>query len=195
MSRYIISDCHLGHRNIANFRKIKHPATGEYLTSEEQHDRMYEELCKIPKRATIFFLGDVAFDLEALAKIKALPCKNKILVAGNHDCRGGVSMSHLVDTYEKVYSLHKYKHHWLSHAPVHPQQLRGRRNAHGHVHYNIVLGADGLPDDRYISVCAEYTGYQPITWEYAISDEYQQECLIKWEEYCKLGLASGAETA
>lgn len=38
----------------------------------------------------------------------------------------------------KVYSLVKYKGFWLSHAPIHPEELRGCKNIHGHCHDAVI---------------------------------------------------------
>jgi len=187
MSRYIIGDVHAGHNNISKFRKRSYFPSGEIIPSEEQHELLYEELAKIPKRATLFLMGDIAFTKAWLDRIKQLPCKNKVLFAGNHCTMGDITMRDLVDTYEKVYSLKKYKGFWMSHAPMHPCELYRGKSVHGHTHYKLVLGEDGEPDPNYISTCCEYTGYKPITWEFATSDEYRQECYTKWLQYKEMG--------
>lgn len=177
--RYIISDLHLSHKNISNFRD-------NGLTSEEQWDKAYEGLTIANKRDILFLLGDIAFSKYWLDKIKELPCQNKILIVGNHCLQGGITMRDLVDTYEQVYSLHKYKGFWLSHAPIHPMELRGKRNIQGHTHPYLMtkeVYGETVVDDRYINVCVEYVGYTPIKWEYAISEEYKQECLIKYKQF------------
>jgi calcineurin-like phosphoesterase family protein len=183
--RFIISDTHLGHNNIEHFRK-REDSYGELMRSEEQHELLYEELAKLAKRDTLFLLGDIAFDAKWLGKMKDLPCTT-VLVCGNHDLDRKLSMSDLVDSYDKVYSLHKYKKTWLTHAPIHPTELRGKTCCHGHTHYHLMLNGDGTPDRRYKQVCAEYTGYKPITWEYMMSDEYYQECCKLHKEYVNLG--------
>lgn len=177
MSRYLISDCHIGHNNIHKFR-------GMGMTSEEHWEAALEGLRKIPKRATLFLGGDICLSPEFLPRIKDIPCKNKILMVGNHDCYEGrgTTMQDLVNTYEKVTSLHKYKGYWMSHAPIHPMELRGKFMVHGHTHPYLMLREDGTQDTRYINICVEYTSYDPITFEYATSDEYQQECWKKWKE-------------
>lgn len=202
MSRWIISDTHLGHKGIEHFRKRARPenigAKWDVVTnplipmsSGEQHEAVYESLAQIPKRATLFLLGDIAFTKVWLDRIKKLPCKNKILFAGNHCLpRKDISMKDLVDTYEQVYALHKYKGYWMQHSPIHQQELRGKRDIHGHTHYQLMLDENGQPDPRYINVCCEYTGHKPITWEYAISDQYWEACTLKWEQYKQQGLTS-----
>lgn len=183
MSRYLIGDCHLGHKNIANFRKLKKAGSDELYTSEEQHELMYEGLAQVGKRDTLFLMGDIAFDKYWLDRVKELPCRNKILILGNHDLdRKTVTISEIVETYDKVYSLHRYKGFWMTHCPMHPMELRGRLNIHGHTHPQLMLAEDGIPDQRYISVCAEYTNYKPISWEKATSGDYYHECWAKFTD-------------
>ena len=182
VSRYICSDLHIGHNNIHNFRK------GIAGTAEEHWEMALEGLRAIPKRATIFLLGDIAFTKEHLKEVANIPCKNKILIVGNHCLdRKEITMRDLCDTYEKVYSLHKYKNHWMTHAPIHPMELRGKKNLHGHTHFQLML-KDGVPDPLYINCCAEYSSYTPITYEYATSLEYHQECVNLWKHYKAQGL-------
>ena len=45
---------------------------------------------------------------------------------------------------------------WLSHCPVHPNELRHKKNIHGHVHNKTV------DDDRYINVCCDVVNYTPV---------------------------------
>jgi len=186
--RYIIGDCHLDHKGISKFRKRKNGLTGMPYTSEEQHELMYEALAQV-KRDHLFLMGDIAFSKEALARIKALPCRDKILLVGNHCREFGIKMEDLVEAYDKVYSLRSYKGFWLSHAPIHPQELRGKLNIHGHLHYHHILTEAAMLDSRYINVSAEYTGYKPILFEHVISAQYYEECQEKFDEYVKLGYA------
>lgn len=131
---------------------------------------------------------------EGLSDVVAITVKHgtlitrrngKVHVTGNCDKRSGVDMKMLCDTYEKVYSLHKYKAHWMSHAPIHPMELRGKKCVHGHTHHHLMLDQEGNPDSNYINVCVEYTGLDPITWDYVTSKEYHQQSTSKWKEYIK----------
>ena len=81
----------------------------------------------------------------------------KHLILGNHDLdRPHRGMLQLMRVFgDRIYSLHKYKGFWLSHAPIHPSELRGKRNIHGHVHSNT------LDDNRYYNACLENTDYKP----------------------------------
>lgn len=181
-SRYIISDLHIGHKNIHKFRS-------HYQATAEQHwEAALVGLRSVPKRATLFLLGDIASTKEHLALVKNIPCKNKILICGNHDVESGITMKDLADTYEKVYSLSKYKGFWQQHAPVHTSELRGLRQIHGHTHYNLMLDEEGDVDTRYINTCVEYTGYIPLNWEYVVSGEYTEECKKVWTDYKTKGI-------
>jgi calcineurin-like phosphoesterase family protein len=68
----------------------------------------------------------------------------------------------------------RYKGAFLTHCPVHPQELEYRTsiNIHGHLHEynvtkNIIRGTRdtnlGVPDKRYINVSCEQVNYQPKT--------------------------------
>lgn len=58
------------------------------------------------------------------------------------------------------------KKFWLSHCPLHPEELRGRLNIHGHVHTNSVR------DQRYINVSFEMSK-TPIPLEDIVSGKFQ----------------------
>jgi len=146
---YFLSDLHLAHKNICKFR--------EGFTSVEQHNALIKENYhkRVTKRDTVYFLGDVAFDKESLADVKTWAGAKKILICGNHDLDHH-TMKDLVEVYDEVYSLKKYKEFWLSHAPIHPDELRGKVNIHGHTHYH------NIADARYVNVSMEQINYTPI---------------------------------
>lgn len=136
---WFCSDLHFGHENIHKFRKE--------FESERFH-RDYVKLawkCSITKRDRVFVLGDAAFTKEALEEFGKLPGE-KILVRGNHD---DLPTSEYSKYFSEIYGLFRYKSFWLSHAPIHPDELRGKLNLHGHVHYST------LPDKRYLNCCME----------------------------------------
>ena len=145
---YVMSDLHLGHNNICNFRT--------QFSSAEEHDEIILDNYRsvVTKRDTVIFLGDVAFTKERLADISGL-AGNKILVCGNHDLERGITMRDVVETYGSVYSLWTRKGCWMSHAPIHPTELRGKFCVHGHVHHKT------LPDPRYFNASMENIEYKP----------------------------------
>jgi calcineurin-like phosphoesterase family protein len=144
---WFCSDLHFGHKNIGKFREpcnITNEAHNRQTIAHDWHN------C-VTKRGVVYVLGDACFTMETVETFASLPGK-KILVRGNHD---------LIDTqvylkyFEGVYGLLKYKEFWLSHAPIHPHELRGKVNLHGHVHFNTVLHDNGKTDNRYFNCCPE----------------------------------------
>ena len=109
----------------------------------------------ITKNDLVYVLGDAAFTLEGLETLRALPGR-KILVRGNHDC---LHVQMYLSVFEDIHGITKYKKVWLTHAPIHPDELRGRKNIHGHVHWATI------PDDRYINVSAEVIDYTPQNYQ------------------------------
>lgn len=141
-----ISDLHLGHKNIIKYRPE--------FASIEEHD---QAICDnwnsiVTKRDVVYVLGDSAFTMGGLSMIGELN-GTKLLVRGNHE--GKLRTLDLLRVFDEVYGLVKYKEFWLSHAPIHPAELRGKVNIHGHVHRKT------LPDSRYVNVSCEAVDYTP----------------------------------
>jgi len=155
---YVISDLHLGHKNILKF-------AGRYRAWADtvvEHNHILlariNSVCR-DKRDLLYILGDVAFSIEDLDLLSELPCR-KILVRGNHDrFQDGVYHKY----FESIQGVIKYKGMWLSHAPIHPNELRGHINIHGHVHFNSIRNnyTQAL-DKRYINACVEMTDGYPL---------------------------------
>ena len=59
--------------------------------------------------------------------------------------------------FDDVQGFVKYKDYWLSHCPIHPNELRGKYNLHGHVHNKTV------EDVRYFNCSLENIDYTPIS--------------------------------
>ena len=142
---YFCADPHLGHKNIQNFR--------EFVCSSEDNTFQFvkEASEKLHKRSITYFLGDVAFDLDSLSIIAELPGR-KILIKGNHDDK--VSSKDQVLVFDEIHGILKYKKYWLSHAPVHPAELRGKINLHGHVH-SATVKRFWTEDKRYLNMCPD----------------------------------------
>lgn len=145
-----IGDIHGGHKNISNFRT-------QFNSEEENFEFIKENYYKkVTKRDKVFFMGDIAFTLERLKDISTWPAQQKILICGNHDT-DNIDMKTLCEHFDKVYSLIKYKEFWLTHCPIHPDELRGKYCIHGHTHnYNI-------DDSRYFNTSCENINYTPIS--------------------------------
>ncbi|UIW10558.1 phosphoesterase [Aeromonas phage BUCT695] len=144
---FFIADGHFGHRNILNFRK-------QFKTIKEHDDYIIDNINSVAtKRDKIFFLGDWVFNPQALSLIARIKCPHKHLVMGNHDDYN----ADLLSVFNTISGPIKYKEFWLTHIPVHPMELRGKYNIHGHMHDAVVK------DPNYISVCCEQIGYTPIS--------------------------------
>lgn len=140
---YFISDLHLGHKKILQFSS----EWREGNTIDEHDEWIVEQWNSVVrKNDVVYLLGDVAFSRDGLAKCERLNGFKK-LIMGNHD-------QFRVEDYTAVGfrvlgGMIKFKGFWLSHAPVHPAELRGCKNIHGHVH------SESIDDARYINVCVE----------------------------------------
>ena len=136
---WFTSDLHLGHKNIATFRKE--------VTSQEHNTALISEdwFTYVGKRDIVWVLGDIAFTDDGLANFFALPGTKRI-VLGNHD---PFPANRYTARCDMVRGAHRYKNTWLTHIPIHPAELRGKHNLHGHVHYAT------LDDDRYFNCCVE----------------------------------------
>lgn len=139
MTVYFCSDLHFGHKNIQKFR----PFVKDEFDNRQQIIDCWSNL--VTKRDDVYVLGDAAFTVESIDSFRDLPGR-KYLIRGNHD---QLDTSVYLKVFSEVYGLLKYKEFWLSHAPIHPDELRGKVNLHGHVHYATI------PDKRYINCCVE----------------------------------------
>lgn len=147
--RYVAGDLHLGHKNICKFRN--------QFSSVEEHDEYILDRyrSKVRKRDSVIFTGDIIFDRKYLQIVKDLP-GDKILVAGNHCTERGISMKDLVKVYGRVFSSYAKSGLLYTHMPIHPAELRGKFNVHGHVHDAT------LPDPRYFNTSMEAINYEPV---------------------------------
>lgn len=143
-----MGDLHLGHQNIFHWRKNIIPST---ITSHEEYcEFVVAEWNSVVKpRDKVFVFGDFVFEPKALKYAKQL--RGQIhLIKGNHDhdC--------VKEVVSKIDGALKYKKAWLTHIPIHPEELRGCINIHGHTHFH------NIDDKRYFNICPENIGFKPI---------------------------------
>lgn len=160
-----IADYHFGHKFMANLRGFKDVSTmNEYIVSE--HNKV------VCKKDITYILGDITMETAKWYFYLDQMNGRKIAILGNHDSPKHVS--ELLKYVEKVGAMIKYKGIFLTHCPIHPQELEYRvsRNIHGHLHeYHvskiIVKGTrdtkNSIPDKRYIGVSCEQVDYKPKT--------------------------------
>lgn len=166
MSRvWFISDLHFGHKGITNFQC---PEDEEgWRVGDDYIENMYAIADNwrqsVGKRDWVWVLGDCAFNDEGVELLRSLPGFKK-LVRGNHD--NFLSTREWLTIFETVEGITRYKGYWLTHAPIHPAELRDKRNIHGHTHYyKMKHEGDGLWDRRYVNVCCEQIENTPILFE------------------------------
>lgn len=145
----LLGDFHAGHWSIAKYRT--------QFRDEQDHfefvEREYHK--RVTKRDKCIFTGDAVFSEERAKQIAKWPGVKELIV-GNHDT-DSLTMKQLCEYFDSVYSLKKYKEFWLSHAPMHPAELRGKLNIHGHVHSATV------DDCRYFNTSLENIDYKPVS--------------------------------
>lgn len=146
---WFVGDGHFGHKNILNFRP-------QFETVKEHDDTIIDALNTVcTKRDKIFFLGDWVFDKSALELIKRIRCPHKHLVLGNHD--DYTILPDMLEVFDHISGDIKYKEFWLSHIPIHSEELRGKCNIYAHTHYAKVED-----ESRYFCTSLEQTGFKPV---------------------------------
>lgn len=172
---FFSSDFHLGHKNIIKYRP--------QFSSIEEHDNAIFNICsKLTKRDDLFVLGDIMFDSEHfdryLSTLAKMPCKFKFIL-GNH-CSTKLYTQTIASNIKILPPLVSYKSFWLSHCPIHPQELRSRiLNIHGHLHNHIVETRvlidspftstpyeELIPDTRYFNVNLDNNDFKLVTLEH-----------------------------
>lgn len=147
---YFLGDCHFGHRNILEYRK-------RFKTIKEHDDFIINNINRVvTKRDKLILTGDTCFGVEALETLKRIKCPNIHFVFGNHDDYN-IDFKKEVPNIQWVSGDFKYKEFWVSHIPLHAQNLRERYNIHAHLHEGTVK------DWRYIGTSCEQVGYTPIS--------------------------------
>lgn len=151
---YGISDTHFGQESILKYR--------HEFNSVEEHDFVIRDniLSVVGKRDTLYILGDVCIHKSAWHIVEEIASRVGFLhiCLGNHDHerKGSPSLEDYASVCKSVFGMKEYRSLWLTHSPMHPNELRGKRNCHGHVHYK------SLDDDRYINISCEAVDYTPI---------------------------------
>lgn len=161
MNVFFIGDLHFGHKRIKDFLD-DHGRSWRYGADhiENMNIIAHNWNSVVTKRDKVYVLGDVAFNEEGFDKLKTLK-GSKILVRGNHD--NYFSTEKWLEVFDEVEGIIRYKNFWLTHAPIHPDELRGKQNIHGHVHHKIIRLEDGTPDERYLPVCCEIIKHKPVS--------------------------------
>ena len=156
-----IADLHLGHANMAKRRG--------FSTVEEHDEHIITKWNNVVhKRDVTYILGDVTMEKSAPYPLLDRLNGIKHIVLGNHDRRQDTKK--LFDYAESVGAMINYKGVFLTHCPIHSDELNYGivKNIHGHIHDKVVMKMlDGweVPDERYFCVSCEQVDYLPKTLE------------------------------
>lgn len=157
---YHIADLHWGHKNILKYR------TG--FDSIEQHDHTILDniLNTTTKRDSLWLLGDILFDRKSIEYMRIISNHVGQLnwVLGNHDTDNKERLETVQQVMDeglcaRIGAIFKRGGYWLTHAPLHPLELRGCKNIHGHVH------SATIEDENYYNVSCENVRYKPVSRE------------------------------
>lgn len=154
MSRNLfIADTHIGHSGISNkFRKM--------FSSDEEHDAVIIENIRfeIKKRDTLWILGDSVMKSDKFNMFSDIFNSTMVtnIILGNH-CHKDFPRFCLSFPNVNVFGLQKKFGFWLTHAPIHPDELYRGLCVHGHLHDKVI------DDPRYFGVSCEQVGYKPIS--------------------------------
>jgi calcineurin-like phosphoesterase family protein len=153
VNHYVISDTHFGHSGILKHRE-------EFKSISEHDDTICNNILNtVEQNDFLWILGDIAFNKKSFNQTivpLANHYKNINILLGNHDTDGSILVKDYIDIGIKVHGMLKFRNSWLTHSPMHPNELRDHINIHGHVH------KQSIDDPRYINVSCEVIAYKPV---------------------------------
>lgn len=166
---YVTSDWHIGHKGITEKFRTQYPTDDAH-----DYDILKRARDRLTKKDTLVVVGDVTWTKDGLQKIKdaEFPCR-MIMVAGNHDT---LPTEAYLQVFEQVHGALRYKKYWITHIPVHPQELYKCMNIHGHCHRGGPYEVEG--DTRYFNAILEFNDYMPVNMQKVgniINDRYNNK--------------------
>lgn len=153
---YFTSDLHLGHKAIYKYRD-------KFVDSRTHDMYMLEKIKKLGKRDILIVLGDFLFDgdhyEEYIQELKTFNCRIKVIL-GNHDSKELFREYGTDSNIEPQLPFYSYKNMWLSHCPIHPNEMRKRVGCvHGHLHL------EKIDSKNYFNVNIDVNDYEFVTLE------------------------------
>lgn len=159
MSVWFASDLHLGQPSIVQYRQ---PWLGAGATMDYHDFTIVENINDaVHKNDKLFLLGDIIINSNAVKWAKAIQCRNIEFIFGNHDTQ---SLGTYLNLGWKLHGFRRYKNFWLSHCPIHPQEVfRCKGNIHGHIHNGG--GTPPLDPEMYFNVNSDFNNLKPVNFE------------------------------
>ena len=170
---YFTSDFHLGHRVLV-------PKYRNFSSQDEHDSLILDMISKLKKRDILYILGDFIFDSERydyyIQQMNKMSCRIK-LVMGNHDSLKMYKQD-IAKNIEIQLPLFSYKNMWVSHCPIHEEELRNRDlNIHGHLHGGVI------DSDRYFNVNLDNNNFKLVTLdEIKARQKYVQDNILKYTD-------------
>lgn len=155
---WFTSDLHLGHELAAKMRGFNNVIEHDWTI-------IANLVAVVGKGDKLFVLGDVAWNDKGLKLVAEIPGV-KELIMGNHD---SYKTQMYLKYFNKVHGFCKYKNFWLSHCPIHPQEIyRCKGNIHGHIHRGAATKDIGHP---YFNVNTDMNNLCPVNF-ITIKEQY-----------------------
>jgi len=153
---YVTSDWHIGHSGITDKFRTQFPNTAyhdDYILANARE--------KVTKKDVLYVIGDAFWTLAARDRIleEEFPCK-MILVRGNHDI---LPIEEYLKVFDEVHGALSYKGFWLTHIPIHRQELYRRHNIHGHCHRGGPWETN--KESEYFNAILEFNDYAPVNMQ------------------------------
>jgi calcineurin-like phosphoesterase family protein len=149
---WFTSDLHLGHKLHATKR-------GFSSVEEHNHAVISKLYSTVGKRDKLFIIGDLSLNRHYLNSLHSVP-GTKELILGNHD---KLHIREYLTFFNKVHGFRKYGTFWLSHCPIHPQEMvRVEGNIHGHIHSKAITNNLPYP---YFNVNMDFHNLYPVNFE------------------------------
>lgn len=157
MGVFFIGDTHFGHKGVTRFRQ-------QFHDDNEHHETIFNNIMAVAaKRNDIYLMGDVCFNIEYFHYVEEIVknFQSVKLIIGNHDFErtNAPTIHDYLKLNISIHAFVKYKEFWLSHCPIHPNELRGKVNIHGHVHDKTII------DCNYFNASCENVDFKPISLE------------------------------
>lgn len=149
---WFTSDLHLGHSGAAHHRGFNDVVEHDWTIITNLRS-------VVGKKDKLFILGDVCWNDHSLKLLEEIP-GIKELIIGNHDT---LQTKKYLKYFTKVHGFRGYREYWLSHCPIHPQEIfRTKGNIHGHIHNGAATTNIGYP---YFNVNVDCNNMCPVNMD------------------------------
>lgn len=165
---FLIGDTHFNHKGISN--KFRH-----HFSSDLEHDEtIHNNILSVRGSShQLYLLGDIFFHPDGFSKLAdyAKAFQNVHIVLGNHDHQHVFLYATKFKNVKVAGLLNKYGC-WLSHAPIHPQELYRGLNVHGHCvdTDTEILTTEGWRKYEDIHIGDKIISVDPLNHKIAVED-------------------------